>query len=311
VNASLNTARDPGANAPWFTIVNPAAGGGRCAARARDALFTLREAGHRLVTHETDAPGAAARLAREAYHAGHRRFLSVGGDGTHYEVANGLFPHALGDPAVTLGMLPLGTGNSFLRDFAIDGAAAAIRSLLGGARRRVDVVRVTHRAGQLHYLNLLSIGFPAGVGAITNRRFKPLGTLGYALAVVVAVSRLGHPRFRLTVDGGPTDDRPCTFLSFSNSRFTGGSMMMAPTADPADGALDVVRMGPIGRGALLASFPRIFRGTHQRMAAYEHALARRVDFALDAAVDAMIDGEVLSLHLESLEVLPGALEVAA
>jgi hypothetical protein len=34
-----------------------------------------------------------------------------------------------------------------------------------------------------------------------------------------------------------------------------------------------------------------------------------VDFALDAPVDVMVDGEVLTLHCESLDVLPSALQV--
>ena len=36
---------------------------------------------------------------------------------------------------------------------------------------------------------------------------------------------------------------------------------------------------------------------------------RRIDFHLDAPVDVMIDGEVLTLHCQSLDVLPGALNV--
>jgi diacylglycerol kinase family enzyme len=43
----------------------------------------------------------------------------------------------------------------------------------------------------------------------------------------------------------------------------------------------------------------------------ERKAVRRVAFELDAPVDVMIDGEVLTLHCEQLDVLPGALNVVA
>jgi len=38
---------------------------------------------------------------------------------------------------------------------------------------------------------------------------------------------------------------------------------------------------------------------------------QRVDFDLDQPVTVMVDGESLQLHLQSIEVLPGALDVYA
>jgi diacylglycerol kinase family enzyme len=43
----------------------------------------------------------------------------------------------------------------------------------------------------------------------------------------------------------------------------------------------------------------------------ERKAVRRVEFDLNAAVDVMVDGEVLTLHCEELDVLPGALNVVA
>jgi len=298
---------------PWITIVNPAAGGGRCGKLARDALFHLREQGMRLATYETKAPGDASLIVRDAHGAGHRRFISVGGDGTHYEVVNGLFPRTEpdgGEPV--LGMIPLGTGNSFLRDFGVTDVRRALMALEQGNQRPVDVVRATYAGGELHYINLLSVGFTAVAGALTNRHFKPFGPLGYIFAVLLGVARLGHPRFPVTLDGAPDrDGRPCTFISFSNSRYTGGTMMMAPEADATDGWLDVVRMGPLARSELVRAFPRIFKGTHREMEQYEGARAKQVELSLDGPVDVMVDGEVLNVELQRLEVLPGALQVVA
>ena len=78
----------------YVVVLNGRAGGGRCAARAREVLPRLRDAGLTLDLRETTEPGHGTRIVREAYAAGARRFLAVGGDGTTYEVVNGLFPEA-------------------------------------------------------------------------------------------------------------------------------------------------------------------------------------------------------------------------
>ena len=112
-------------NEKFLTIINPAAGGGRCGKRVGAALAQLRSAGLALETVETRAASEATKIARDAYQQGYRKFLAVGGDGTAYEIVNGLFPISeqqgaqlsAPDAKPTLGLLPLGTGNSFLRDF--------------------------------------------------------------------------------------------------------------------------------------------------------------------------------------------------
>ncbi|HMV67017.1 MAG TPA: YegS/Rv2252/BmrU family lipid kinase, partial [Myxococcota bacterium] len=248
----------------------------------------------------------ATALARGL--AAHPRLLCAGGDGTAYEVVNGLM-QAGGRPA--LGMIPLGTGNSFLRDFGITTAARALDAVVADRRRPIDVVRADCDGGPIWYINLLSIGFTSDVGALTNRRFKALGKHGYTVATVIEVARLRHHAFPLRLDGGPTDARPCVFLSFNNSRCTGGDMQMAPSADPSDGRLDVIRVGPMSRLQLLGTFPKIYQGRHVDHPLVEQATAAQVDLDLDGPVDLMVDGEVIRRRLTRLVVLPGALEVIA
>jgi len=290
-------------------IVNPASGGGRGSARVQGALQTLREHGWDLDVRETTGPGHASDLAVEAAEREVPVVLAAGGDGTTYEVVNGLFPAKGTVPR--LGLLPVGTGNSFLRDFAITDLAAAVQAILRKQPRACDVVRATHAQGAVHYVNLLSLGFSAEVGALTNRRFKGLGLAGYALATVGSLVRLDHPCFPYALDDGPRETAPVVLLSFCNSRFTGGTMQMAPAADPTDGALDVIHVGAMRRRRLLGAFPKIYRGTHVHLPEVRTTTARSVRFDLSGPVPCMIDGEVCDLTLERLDVLPGALQVFA
>ena len=294
----------------YLAIINPAAGGGRSRKLLAPALERLRAAGLEVEVRETLASGHAEDLARDAWREGHRRFLSVGGDGTSYEILNGLFPRADGDEQPTLAFLPLGTGNSFLRDFSDRGVEYAMESLIAGRSRKCDVLRLRHKGGVLHYINILSLGFSADVATLRARRFSSWGEVGYQASIFICLTRFRRRPFPLNVDGEhQIDRRPCLFLTFNNSKFTGGTMMIAPAAETDDGLIEYVRWGPIGRAGLIRNLPGLYDGTHIQHPLAEVRKVRRIDFHLDAPVDVMIDGEVLTLHCQTLDLLPGALNV--
>jgi diacylglycerol kinase (ATP) len=294
----------------FLAIVNPAAGGGRTAKLAGVQLARLRKSGLRVDVIASTGPGHAVQLAHEAYEQGYRRFLAVGGDGTAHEILNGIFGRETHTERIELGFLPLGTGNSFLRDFAKNGAENSIEALLTGRKRRVDLLRLRHATGTIYSFNLLSVGFTADVGALSNRIFKPFGHLGYLLGVFVRVVQLKRRGFRMRADADRDwDDRRCLFLTFNNSKYTGGTMMIAPQADPTDGLIEYVRWGPIGRLGLLKMLPRLYDGTHTDHPLAERRAVKHVEFALDAPVDVMIDGEIVTLECQTLDILPGVMDV--
>ena len=295
---------------PCVAIVNPAAGGGQCGRQAKAELDRLRSGGLSVEACFTTGAGDATDIARKAYAKGVRDFIAVGGDGTAFEVLNGLFPQALeASQRVRLGVLPLGTGNSFLRDFTDEGADYAVRAILNVQQRACDVIQLTHEDGVLYFLNLMSVGFVADVCAVANRRFKRLGDVGYVLGVLSEVARLKPSNFPMRTDGEFTDTEAVTFVSICNSRFTGGKMMMAPLAHTNDGQADLIRVGEMGRLSLLRTFPKIFQGTHVDHPVVSQRRVQTIDFNLHNEVDVMIDGEVLRLLPRRLQVLPGAIHV--
>ena len=296
----------------YLAIVNPAAGGGKSSKLLAPALDRLRAGGLEIEVAPTSSPAQATEIARAAYQRGVRKFIAVGGDGTSYEVINGLFPQASAAEPPTLGFLPLGTGNSFLRDFSDKGVEYAIESLLANRIRSCDVLRLRHRQGVIHYINLLSVGFTADVATLRANRFAAWGELGYLTSIFLTLARFHRRPFPLRVEGESAyDTRRCLFLTFNNSKYTGGTMMIAPKADISDGLIEYVRWGPIGRLGLLRNLPTLYDGTHINHPLAERKAIRRIEFNLDGPVDVMVDGEVLSLHCEELDVLPGALNVVA
>jgi diacylglycerol kinase (ATP) len=294
----------------FFAIVNPAAGGGRSVTLAGPAIARLREKGVHVDVIASTGPGHALDLAREAYDQGYRCFLAVGGDGTAHEILNGVFVGRRVTKRISLGLLPLGTGNSFLRDFSGAGAESSMQAILEGRTRPVDLLRLTHAGGEIYSFNLISVGFTADVAALTNRAFKRLGHLGYLLGVFVRLAQLRRRSFALRCDADETwDERHCLFLAFSNSKFTGGTMLIAPHADPSDGLIEFVRWGPIGRLGLLRTLPKLYDGTHISHPLASHRAVRHVEFNVGDPIDVMIDGEIATLEVRSLDILPAAVDL--
>jgi diacylglycerol kinase (ATP) len=296
----------------YLAIVNPMAGGGKTRRLLGPALDRLRAGGLEIEIAETSGPADATRVSRDAYRRGVRNFIAVGGDGTSYEIVNGLYPEATAGERPRLGFLPLGTGNSFLRDFSDRGVEYAIDSLLAGRAQPCDVLRLRHREGIAHYINVLSVGFAADVATLRSRRFSKWGETGYFLSIFLTLAVFNRRPFPVRVDHQMEfDRRPCLFLTFNNSKFTGGTMMIAPQAEVNSGLIEYVRWGPIGRVGLIRNLPGLYDGTHVEHPLAERKAVRRVQFDLDAPVDVMIDGEVLTLHCEEIDVLPAALDVVA
>jgi diacylglycerol kinase (ATP) len=222
--------------------------------------------------------------------------------------------HATSESAVAdrvaMGFLPLGTGNSFLRDYTREGAKASLQALLERRTRTIDLMRLTHSTGEMYSFNLLSVGFTANVGALTNRHFKPFGHLGYLLGVFVRLAQLKPLTFAVRCDADQEwDRRPCLFLTFNNSGYTGGTMWIAPSADPSDGLIEYVHWGPIGRLAALRVLPTIYDGRHMQHPQASRRAVRHVEFDMPDAVDVMVDGEVLALQCRTLDIVPAAVDV--
>jgi diacylglycerol kinase (ATP) len=295
----------------FLAVVNPAAGGGRCRKLVGPALDRLRAGGVSVEVIETAGPGHATHIAHDAYAQGRTHFIAVGGDGTSYEIVNGLFPQAApSGPRPTLAFLPLGTGNSFLREFTDRGVEHAIEALLARRSQPCDVLRMRHAGGTLHYINLLSVGFAADVATLRARRFRAWGELGYQASIFISLTRMRRRPFPLRIEEqGELDRRPCLFLTFNNSKFTGGTMMIAPKAEVNDGLIEYVRWGPIGRIELVRKLPTLYDGTHINHPLAERCAVKRIDFELDAPVDVMVDGEVMSIQCQTLDVLPSVLNV--
>ncbi len=182
---------------------------------------------------QTEAPGHATELAREAAQRPDcTGVVAVGGDGTCYEVACGLM-----DTRVPMGIIPAGTGNDFIKTVNVPKKPMeALELILRNTPRYVDVGRMNDRL----FLNVSGTGFDVTVLDYTLAAKKYIrGILPYLVGLVRAIRHYQPVHIRFTAEG-ETQERDVLICSVANGRFFGGGIPICPDAKPDDGLFDLV-----------------------------------------------------------------------
>ena len=295
-------------------ILNPHAGKGK-GLKVYAACRELLEQGIKnLEVRVSDYAGHAFQIGRDAARQGYERIVTIGGDGTPFEVVNGLYADGRPKQPLEIGMIPAGTGNSFLRDFSAISWRQAVENILSGRRRKVDLVEISYqRAGRevrQYYLNILGVGLIADILKLTNEKLKGFGSLSYSLAVLLRLAKGMRNRMQITVDGVKMEISDSA-LVISNSKYTGGGMKIAPMADTQDGRVDMVIFQGVNRRDILNIFSRVFKGTHVGHAKVK--TCRAAEIVIDSCPQELLmaDGELLGLTPLHLKVLPAELAVLA
>jgi diacylglycerol kinase (ATP) len=241
-------------------VFNPAAAAGRAARLLPNVVSALR-AFAEVELVETRGVGDAVQRVAGADLSGFDGLLAGGGDGTLFEVLNGLY---LQDKAnrVPLGVIPVGTGNAFARDLDLMPGdwEKAVELVRAGSSKAVDVGRVATASDTYYFLNIVGAGLPVDAMK-TAGKLKLIGNTAYTLATLWHAMKLKSYPLHIEIDGNGLH-QDSMFLEISNTRFTGTSFLIAPDAVFDDGWLDVVLLRRLSRRRILRLFPTIYSGRH-------------------------------------------------
>lgn len=280
-------------------ILNPAAGGGR-ALKVYELLHPFINESHVEVVR-TQEPGHATQLAREVAHLDDMTVISLGGDGTHNEVINGLLPGQ-----ATFAVIPAGTGNDFVRMLGypknpVDQLAVA----LSGATRRLDMGKINDR----YFLNASGVGFDAEVAQWVNQHNKQgNGTWVYIRGVLRNLLR--YRSQPLTVQLHKARRQTRTFLlAVGNSQYYAGGMKICPDANPEDGLFQVVWAENISVLTVLPLLLGVFRGAHVRHPRVKTFMVPSLTVEGPDNLWVHADGEIMGHLPVTYETVPQAIRV--
>ncbi|HSF83043.1 MAG TPA: diacylglycerol kinase family protein [Anaerolineales bacterium] len=295
-------------------ILNPNADLGRAWRAASDFRPIVDEFGG-ADWSGTVYPTHAVELARQAAEEGYELVISAGGDGTAHEIINGLM-QVPQERRPRLGVLPMGSGNDFAHAIGIGAQPAlALRQILSGKPRRIDVGRLEDSHGRVEYWdNTVGIGFDATV-TIRSRKFTYLrGFLIYFLAVLQTVI-LNHDaaQLRISTDEESWEEQTLMLVLCNGGR-EGGGFYVQPQAHNDDGSLHYTGIRKVSRLMMMRLIPEVMNGTHGRFEQVRMGRFQRMQIASDRSLPIHIDGEIFAgfgvdVRQLSIEILPAALEV--
>lgn len=271
-------------------MINPYSGGKKGIKLLPMIEKKLTKAGIEYHTYLSLYHEHTVKIASELDIAQYDAVVAVGGDGTNFHVLNGLLSCFRPDNIPPIGIIPIGSGNSFARDLGIFSMDDGVRSVIENKTRRIDVCSFTQNEKTFYFVNLAGLGFVTDV-AQTALKFKWLGDFSYIIGVFYRTAGLHFHDMELELDGQVISGENC-FVEFCNSRFTGGNMLMAPEARIDDGFMDIVIVEKLSRTSLLLTLPKIYSGNHIRHPAVRYVKAKSAKIRTRPDMALVPDGEI-------------------
>ncbi len=250
----------------------------------------------------TQYHGHAFEMIKQVSIGEYDAIVTMGGDGTNYQVLNGLLKYHGDKQLPPMGILPVGRGNSFARDLQIFSIEDGISALGRQASRKVDVCRFSQDKDAYYFVNLMGFGFVTDV-AKTAARFKWAADFSYVVGVFHRLLGLDFHEMVLEIDGTVISGKNC-FVEICNSKYTGGNMLMAPEAQIDDGMFDVVVLSPLSRLSLISTLPKLFKGTHGENPAIQFIKAKSASVYTQPPKTLLPDGEIFGTTPTEIKILP-------
>lgn len=282
-------------------IINPAAGQGKALDFIKPKIEEVcAKYSLDYEIHVTEKQGEGLEYTRNRAASGEEiRFYACGGDGTLYDIVNGAF----GYKNVQVAVIPLGSGNDFIRLFGTKEEFLVLDDVVNGVPVEFDVIK----CGDEIAINQCSMGMDAEVCAMQGKIKKlPLvtGEGAYYIGCLYAIIKKFRNKFTYKIDDGEEITKDCLFCFCGNSRWYGGGFMAAPLALPEDGLLDfVIVEAGVSRIKLTSLLNKYKRGEHLDWDITSFQRGKKLVIHSDKPAAVNVDGETKYVTDASFEII--------
>jgi YegS/Rv2252/BmrU family lipid kinase len=247
---------------------------------------------------------------------GFRKIIVVGGDGTLNEVVNGLLSQKeVPGTEFTVGMIPVGTGNDWLRTYNVSGDYHEVVSVIANGKttlQDVGVVKYTNEneTGQRFFANMAGLGFDGTVAQKVNAD-KAKGKSNpflYFTKLLTSLFSYKASLLKIIVDGREIKTRVFS-MSVGIGQYNGGGMMQAPDAVTNDGLLDLTIIKEMPLLKMIISLRRLLDGTIGKVKKVVMLQGKKIRIESDRPVPMEADGESLGYSPFEFSIVENALRV--
>ena len=283
----------------YTLIVNPTSGRGAAMKQLAKIESVLRERSLEYTIERAAKPMDAARIARAATAGQPQGVIAVGGDGTLFEIINGMI-----GSDVPLLFVSCGTGNDFVRTLKLPkDPVEALKCQLDAPTGRIDVGKMN----DFYFLNVAGTGFDVDVLRNAEKyKAKSTGLRTYLFGLFDAIRDFRPMTALVSFDDGPEEEVSFSILSIGNGRYIGGGMKAVPDAKLDDGLFDVVTVRPVSKPAIALLIALYIAGKHIAIGLGRLRRCRKLSIR-HPGMTVNLDGELFSADSARFELLPNAL----
>ena len=221
----------------------------------------------------------------QAYADRYSIVYAVGGDGTIFEVLNGM------DLNSTLAIIPFGSGNDFYRMICKKRPLEkVIEDTINGTVAQVDYGTINDR----RFLNTSSIGIDSMINYEASRLIhqkKINKSFAYTLSIIKNAIDLRPFSLRLIIDDEVRLDKEFYICSIMNGAYYGNGAYAAPLAKLDDGFFDVVLAYDIKTHNLIPALIKYLKGRHLNDQRFKMIKAKKITIIAQSNTLGQSDGE--------------------
>ncbi|MCK9421019.1 MAG: diacylglycerol kinase family lipid kinase [Bacteroidales bacterium] len=303
--------------AQWLIIVNPNAGSKKGEKEWPKIYKYIQQRGFDFTCVFTAHRDHATQLTIENIEAGYRNIVVVGGDGTLNEVLNGIFLQQKVTPIdISLGMIPVGTGNDWCRMFDIPFDYKKAVDILKHKRPFVqDVGKISYfkkdKPQTRYFMNVAGMGYDALVAKKTNLlKEQGKGTpLAYLYFVFASLFQYKFMEGVIEIDDRTVFKGEIFSMNVGICKFNGGGMKQVPNAIPDDGLMDVTLIKKTSKLKVFRYARKLFDGTLVDLPIVNTYRGKSIRMRSTGKIYLEADGESLGHTPFVYEVIPRCLKV--
>ncbi len=234
---------------------------------------------------------------------GETEFIACGGDGTLCETILAVMSLPENDRAnVSVGVVPMGTGNDFASNFEDKSRFFDIEAQLEPTPYEIDLIK----CNDMYSVNMINVGFDSHVVCqkekIGRKKWVPR-KLAYIFALILTLVKKPWLNVSMSRDGGEEEHRELLLTTMANGAFCGGGFHSNPKASLVDGKIDLITIKNVGRIRFLALVGKYKKGTHldEELAhIVGNCKCESADMYFNEETPVSVDGEIIrtkELHL--------------
>ena len=290
----------------YYLLVNPKGGHKKGLEIYEKVKHVFTNADTNVTVLHTEYAGHAFDFANTLDFAGYDGLCAIGGDGTMYELINGMLKRD-DNHKIPIGLITGGTGNSFMYDVDCLDPIDAAKRIVQHKLRPLDIAKVNANGELFYSFNIIGWGLATDAGKLAEK-LRWLGGVRYDVASIIEVLKGKDRIATLTLEKEVIKEN-FIFIIGCNTIHTGKAMKMAPLAQLNDGKIDLIIVRKTSRINLLKLFPKLFSGDHIKSPLVEYRQVKNFSISLEETNDLTIDGEIIGTTPLNVQMIPKMVNV--